>query len=287
MESAIFIRYMCSPQHVFIWDGIHNIYSQYMESTAFKHEICNSSSPPFTCSMWWGWQQYWSLIFIFPTSSSLAHNIYSWMVDSIALTHDIWNPRHLIMRDGVNSIYSRELESTVLIPERWSPHHLCKSYGVQSMYSWVVDFTPFTHERWGTEHLLMRNGVHNTYPLELGFTTFLHDRWSSQNLLMRNGVHNIYSRLKESTACKYGKWNYYCRTIPVFWGEVGTYTDGVHSIYSWQMDSAIFTREMWSPQHLFLIDGIHNIYSQHMKSVAITHCCSPLPCSPWWASQRY
>ena len=47
--------------------------------------------------------------------------------------------------------------------------------------------------------------------------------------------------------------------------------DGVHSIFSRQTASTVFSLKRWSPKQFILRGGVHNIYSQHMESTEFTY----------------
>ena len=113
---------------------------------------------------------------------------------------------------------------------------------------------------------------------------------SPQHLLMRYGVHSIYSGEMESTAYTHDwrnpqhlhkRWN--CCSPPVpcspWWGWhrywssnfVSHSSSLVHSIFSWQVESNVFTHEIWSPQHWPPRDGIHSFHSREMEFIAFIH----------------
>ena len=47
--------------------------------------------------------------------------------------------------------------------------------------------------------------------------------------------------------------------------------DGVHNIYSREMEYTVFTNERLSPQHLLVRHGVHSIYPREMESTTFTH----------------
>ena len=89
--------------------GVHNIYSQHMESTKCTHESCH---------------RYFSSISVYPSSSSLVHNIYKGEEETTAFT-----------RYGVHSIDSRYTEYTAFTLERWSALYILMRDGFRSIYS--------------------------------------------------------------------------------------------------------------------------------------------------------
>ena len=54
--------------------------------------------------------------------------------------------------------------------------------------------------------------------------------------------------------------------------ELATFSQkiGVHSIYSREFEATAFTRERWSPLHIFMRDGVNSILSCMMQSKSST-----------------